>query len=575
MTMATKIDGTVPGLTWSDFIKNYSDYVPGGNAASILSGANINGLGEVGRNVDNAQATVGGGEGNFGGFDSERYTTNGAAPAYSYSQGLDDGTTNWFTEGPNGEVESQNRTTNDDGWFQKMLDIVAPIAISSAGGIVGGISALGGAASAVGGAESGLAAGEYGLDAGLGGQSWLSGAGALGSGAVNVASGTLPEGTDLTLQNLSGALGEGGTDASLASDWASMFPEQAASPSWYQQLLDTAKSYGFGNGPVGSIQNIANGTGQVGDYLSAASTANSADGVLKSLGGTGADGEYSSVANYDPTSSFINPTNAADTTQQIANNGTSLISNSSGSSGSSNPFQALVNLYNNGLTGGSASDYYSLASLLGSGASALLGSNAANNAAQAQISAANNSTDLARGIYNSNTALNAPFVAAGTNALGQQSSLLGLNGTAAQTAAQGAFTSSPGYQFRLDQGTKALQNSASAAGGLYSGRAAKDLTNYAQGAASSEYGNYTSGLQSLINTGQASANQQAANGNALVSNVTGNNAAIGNATAAGTVGSTNAVTGALGQILNQGASSQLLNLLKNQGSNGYYSTGTI
>src|SRR5262249_49173751 len=47
----------------------------------------------------------------------------------------------------------------------------------------------------------------------------------------------------------------------------------------------------------------------------------------------------------------------------------------------------------------------------------------------------------------------------------------------------------PGYQFRLNEGMKALQNSAAASGGLLSGPTLKALTNYSQGAASQEYAN--------------------------------------------------------------------------------------
>jgi len=47
----------------------------------------------------------------------------------------------------------------------------------------------------------------------------------------------------------------------------------------------------------------------------------------------------------------------------------------------------------------------------------------------------------------------------------------------------------PGYQFRLQQGQQAIQNSAAARGGLLSGGTAKALADYNQNAASGEYGN--------------------------------------------------------------------------------------
>jgi hypothetical protein len=54
----------------------------------------------------------------------------------------------------------------------------------------------------------------------------------------------------------------------------------------------------------------------------------------------------------------------------------------------------------------------------------------------------------------------------------------------------------PGYQFRLQQGQQALQNSAAARGGLLTGGTAKALSDYNQNSASNEYGNvYNRALQ--------------------------------------------------------------------------------
>jgi hypothetical protein len=47
----------------------------------------------------------------------------------------------------------------------------------------------------------------------------------------------------------------------------------------------------------------------------------------------------------------------------------------------------------------------------------------------------------------------------------------------------------PGFQFRLAEGTKALQRSAAAKGNLFTGGTGKALTRYGQDYASSEYGN--------------------------------------------------------------------------------------
>jgi hypothetical protein len=63
--------------------------------------------------------------------------------------------------------------------------------------------------------------------------------------------------------------------------------------------------------------------------------------------------------------------------------------------------------------------------------------------------------------------------------------------TAATRRAYGGFFTSPGYQFRLDQGNQAVQRSAAARGILGSGATMKAIDRYSQGLASSEYNNFS------------------------------------------------------------------------------------
>jgi hypothetical protein len=140
------------------------------------------------------------------------------------------------------------------------------------------------------------------------------------------------------------------------------------------------------------------------------------------------------------------------------------------------------------------------------------------------------------------------------------------------------LTDDPGYNFRLTQGNKALENSAAARGGLFSGGTAKALTDYNQGSASQEYQNtYNRALQNydtnyntftgdqtnqfnrlmaLMTGGQTSANQLSASGLTAANNAANigltsagqigqqlNNA--GAANASGYVGSANAINGAI------------------------------
>jgi hypothetical protein len=109
------------------------------------------------------------------------------------------------------------------------------------------------------------------------------------------------------------------------------------------------------------------------------------------------------------------------------------------------------------------------------------------------------------------------------------------------------FNADPGYQFRQDEGQKALERSAAARGGLLSGRAAKDTMRFSQGLASQEYGNAfnrfqtnrankLNPLQSIAGVGQSAAG--------TIGNFTSN---AGDATAAGQMGRANTLAGGIGR----------------------------
>jgi hypothetical protein len=156
------------------------------------------------------------------------------------------------------------------------------------------------------------------------------------------------------------------------------------------------------------------------------------------------------------------------------------------------------------------------------------------------------------------------------------------------------FTTDPGYQFRLEQGMKALNASAAAKGMGMSGANIKGATEYGQNLGSQEYQNafnryqtnrtaQLAPLQSLYAGGQAAAAGSAAQAGALGSNLgqtyTGlgqglGQAAVaaGNAQASGYLNQANAVTNAL----NQGMSSYTMNNYLNRGGAGVnpYSGGS-
>lgn len=211
---------------------------------------------------------------------------------------------------------------------------------------------------------------------------------------------------------------------------------------------------------------------------------------------------------------------------------------------------------------------------------------AANQAAQVATdnTAANNA--LARDIYGQNKATLSPFVNTGTQASGQINALLGLGGPAPVVGApandatptrnalfggnggrwggepiagnfydddnqyapqpqyaagnittqaapqnqqqqyQNAFDNyqkSTGYQFRVGEGARALDNSYASRGVGQSGAAAKAALNYGQNIASGEFGNYLNALMAQQGVGLSAAGAQAGVSTNFVNQTTANN----------------------------------------------------
>lgn len=112
----------------------------------------------------------------------------------------------------------------------------------------------------------------------------------------------------------------------------------------------------------------------------------------------------------------------------------------------------------------------------------------ANKAANAQVKAAQIAADTQLKMYEQGRQDLAPWRGAGGGAVGQMSELLQPGGWADQQYDPAQFAQDPGYQFRLAEGQKALERSASARGMTLSGGALKSLEGYSQGMASQEYG---------------------------------------------------------------------------------------
>ena len=209
---------------------------------------------------------------------------------------------------------------------------------------------------------------------------------------------------------------------------------------------------------------------------------------------------------------------------------------------------------------------------------------ATTDAANISAAATREQTQLQRDMFNEQKANQAPYLAAGTNALAQLREGTAPGGQFSRPFSMADYQADPGYGFRLGEGLKAMSHQAGARGGLISGQTMKGLEDYRQASASQEYGNafnrYQTNranmlqpLQSLAGVGQ-SANNALAQGGQSYANQAGqygmtNAANQGNAALAGANAYGSAYSGignALGRV-NFGNSS-LSNLFGGGGGGG-------
>lgn len=127
-------------------------------------------------------------------------------------------------------------------------------------------------------------------------------------------------------------------------------------------------------------------------------------------------------------------------------------------------------------------------------------SQAGRNAANAAIGGGREAIAAQLAMFDRLQQLQMPYQQAGTAALNQ---LVGLAGGV--PAAMQQFQTDPGYQFRLGQGQRAVEQSAAARGGLNSGNTLRALTEYGQNVGSNEFGNYWNRLAGLAGVGQTAA----------------------------------------------------------------------
>lgn len=126
-------------------------------------------------------------------------------------------------------------------------------------------------------------------------------------------------------------------------------------------------------------------------------------------------------------------------------------------------------------------------------ASGIMGSKSAKKAAAQQAAAMEAAKNEVRAGQTATEGRLQPYVGANTGALSRLSDII-LEGDTSN------FFTSPGYEFRLSQGQRAVDAGAASRGRLFSGRTMKELQDFGQQMGSAEYGNYLNQLQNLYSS---------------------------------------------------------------------------
>lgn len=194
--------------------------------------------------------------------------------------------------------------------------------------------------------------------------------------------------------------------------------------------------------------------------------------------------------------------------------------------------------------------------LLGNLAGGLIQSHASGKATDALINAGNQSNALLEKMWQQGRADQAPYREAGTSALAGIQALLKDPSSIARM---------PDYRFGLDQGNKALANSAAARGMTYSGQQGKALQRYGQDYAGTKLNESYNRLASIAGIGQQATNQTgnlgAAYGGQMANTIQG----IGNAQGSGYAAGGNAWNKAIGGVLNGMSEQDLIDAIRKAG----------
>jgi hypothetical protein len=192
-------------------------------------------------------------------------------------------------------------------------------------------------------------------------------------------------------------------------------------------------------------------------------------------------------------------------------------------------------------------------------ASSVIGANAAQDAANTQLTAAQQAAARLQ-----------PFTQVGQGAIPEIQGLLGLpdaNGNLPSSDQINTFLQgTPGYQFTMQQGLESVQNGFAAQGLARSGAAMKGAEGFASGLASQQYQNILGNYTNLLANSQSAA---AGQGGALIGGA--------NAAAAGQIGVANAISSGLSGTANTAGNTAInyaaLSALQGGGANGLSPVG--
>ena len=196
----------------------------------------------------------------------------------------------------------------------------------------------------------------------------------------------------------------------------------------------------------------------------------------------------------------------------------------------------------------------------GSVVTGLIGADASRDAAQMQQESANAAAAQQMAMFQQMQGNLAPWMTSGRNAMSSLNQLMGPGGAGAAS-----LFADPSYQWRLNQGMDAVGNRLSAQGGSLGGNALRAYTDYAQGAASTEFQNIYNrlfGISSLGENAAAGVGNMGMGAATQAGNFSTSGAAAG---AAGIVGGANAMTGGISGGINNW---MLMQMMRNQGGGG-------